>query len=81
MNFIKNYLKHKLAGDELRELQILKLRINDLKVWCSANKDVSAAAQWLEDPTSYPLQYKGCHGSIEDIREYLRKLDAEEIQL
>ncbi len=77
MNFIKKYLKQKLAGDELKELQILKLRINDLKVWCSANNDVSAAAEWLENPTSYPLQYKGCHGSIVDIREYLRKLDEE----
>ncbi|AUR81687.1 hypothetical protein NVP1089O_38 [Vibrio phage 1.089.O._10N.261.51.F9] len=72
---IKTWLRNKLAGKELRELARLKQDINDLKVWCSGNKDVSAAAAWLENPKSYPCQYRGCHGDITDVREYLRKLD------
>ena len=74
---IKAWLRNKLAGKELRELVRLKQDISDLKVWCFANKDVSAAAAWLENPKSYPCQSKGAHGDISDFREYLRKLDAD----
>lgn len=59
---IKAWLRDKLAGKELKELAQLKRDINDLKVWCSTNKDVSAAAAWLENPKSYPCQCKGAHG-------------------
>ena len=40
---IKNWLAWKVAKDELTKLTILHRNINDLKVWCSHNKDVSAA--------------------------------------
>tara|TARA_R110002020_G_scaffold228786_2_gene439591 strand:- start:146 stop:385 length:240 start_codon:yes stop_codon:yes gene_type:complete len=72
---IKNWLAWKVAKDELTKLTILHRNINDLKVWCSHNKDVSAAARWLEDSYDYPYQCRGTKGSIEDFRTYLDKLD------
>ncbi|MCP3684353.1 MAG: hypothetical protein GY861_16875 [bacterium] len=75
INCIKTWIAYKVAGDELRELVTLKRNIDDLKVWCSHNKDVSVAAEWLQHPTKYPYQSFGCHGSIEDFRRYLDKLD------
>lgn len=77
INYIKNWLAWKVAKDELVELAILKRNINDLKVWCSHNKDVSAAARWLEDNQDYPYQCFGAKGSIEGVRRYLDKLDKE----
>ena len=77
LSTLKTWVAWKVAKEELTELTLLKRDINDLKVWCSHNRDVSAAALWLEDKTSYPRQYAGCHGSIEDVRRYLDKLDKE----
>lgn len=77
IKFIKNWLAWKVAKEDLIELTTLKRNINDLKVWCSHNKDVSAAASWLEDNEDYPYQGFGAKGCIEDVRRYLDKLDKE----
>ncbi len=70
----KTWLKFKLAGEELQELYCLRRRTEELKVWCSHNKVASDSAKWLQEPTSYPYQCKGYHGSIEDFRAYLDKI-------
>ncbi|CAH9014747.1 conserved hypothetical protein [Vibrio phage 249E41-1] len=80
IKYIKSWLAWKVAKEELTELAVLKRNINDLKVWCSHNKDVSAAAQWLEDNTDYPYQCFGSRGCIEDVRRYLDKLDEEGVE-
>ena len=77
VKYIKNWLAWKIAKDERTELSILKRNISDLRVWCSHNKDVSAAARWLECNYDYSYQYRGAKGSIEDFRAYLDKLDEE----
>lgn len=77
INYIKSWLAWKVAKAELIELAVLKSNVNDLRVWCSHNKDVSAAARWLENNLDYPCQYRGARGSIEDVRAYLDKLDKE----
>ncbi|UVD32152.1 hypothetical protein [Vibrio phage phiKT1028] len=70
-NFLVWWCKEKLAGKELKELETLKLRLNDLETWCSYDPSVSAGARWVKDPNSYPSQCHGPHGSIEDFRRYL----------
>ncbi|CAH9014871.1 conserved hypothetical protein [Vibrio phage 424E50-1] len=75
--FIKNWLKFKLAGEELRELYYLQRRTEELRVWCSHNKIATTSARYLQDPTSYPYQCRGYHGSIEDFRAYLDKISKE----
>ena len=71
---ITNWLKWKIAGKEMDELARLKLRINELQVWCGYDfPAIDAAGKWLKDIHDYPCQFKGQHGSICDFREYLRK--------
>lgn len=74
INKIKEYLKWKLAGDELRELHFLKMDIELLKVYTSHIKVASEAARWLQNRRDYPCQFAAAHGSIEDFRIYLLKL-------
>lgn len=75
-----NWFKWKVAGDELHELWLLKQRINDLEVWCSGIPQVTKSASWLKDIHSYPCQFSGAYGSIDDFREYLRSLTANQLK-
>lgn len=75
INRIKEYVKWKLAGDELKELHYLKMDIELLKVYASHIKIVSVAARWLQDKKDYPCQFQAAHGSIDDFRAYLMRLN------
>ncbi len=74
---IMNWLKWKLAGEELKEFYAMKRRSKEVEVWCSGTKLVSVTAKYINSPKSYPYQAFGCHGSIEDFRRYVEKLGEE----
>lgn len=71
MSFM-NWLKWKVAGDELNELHRIKTRIITVRDWCSEFEDVRATTKYLLDNNDYPRQFCGAFGSITDFREYLR---------
>lgn len=71
---IINYLKWKLAGDELDELWLLKQRIREVGCWCSPDEKAIAISKWLIDMHDYPRQSRAAYGSIDDFREYLKTL-------
>jgi hypothetical protein len=70
---IINWLKWKLAKEELTELYLIKRRASEAKVWCSHIPLVAKTANYIEDPKSYEYQCFGVHGSIEDFRRYIEK--------
>lgn len=72
---IRNWLKWKLAGDELKEFYEMKKRAKDVEVWCSHVTLVSETAKHINDPRDYPYQALGVHGSIGDFRRYVEKLE------
>ena len=78
MSFM-NWLKWKVAGDELNELQRLKTRIITVRDWCSEFEDVRATTKYLLDNKDYPQQFCGAFGSITDFREYLRSGKTREV--
>lgn len=71
MSFM-NWLKWKVAGDELDELQRLKTHIITVRDWCSEFEDVRATTKYLLDNNEYHSEFCGAFGSITDFREYLR---------
>lgn len=70
-----NWLKWKLAGDEISELCHLKRRTREVAVWCSPDKKAIAISDYLLNCKDYPYQSKGAHGDIADFRGYLKTLD------
>lgn len=56
---IMNWLKWKLAGEELKEFYAMKKRSEDVEVWCSGTKLVSVTAKYINPPESYPYQAFG----------------------
>lgn len=72
-----NWLKHLLASNELDELKEFKRRAEEIKVWLSEDKPVKETMCYLLDRFDYENQNKGPVGSIEDFREYIRKLRRE----
>ncbi len=75
LHYIKNYIKYKLAGEELKELALIKRRASEVKIWCSHLPSVSYAAEYIENPTKYPYHSLGYHGSIADFRRFIEKVD------
>lgn len=75
-----NWLKWKVAEKELNELARLKLHIRTVGDWNSHIDVARATAEYIRDPFSYPRQFMGAHGSIEDFRAYLEKLASGEIE-
>ena len=73
---IKIKLKHVICKDELAELYRIKTAIEDVKVWCSSEKQAVAISKYLQNKRDYPCQLQGCHGSIEDFRYYLKGIDS-----
>jgi hypothetical protein len=72
---IKNWLKWKLAGDELKEFYAMKQRAKDVEVWCSHVTLVSETAKYINNPKDYPYQCFGPRGAIDDFRKYVEKLE------
>lgn len=70
---ITEWIKWKIAGKELTELNTLKIRLGLLEDWCGYDfPAVRDSARWAKDIHSYPYQCKGAHGDICDFREFLR---------
>lgn len=69
-----DWLRYKLAGNELEELWRLKHRVREVGTWCSYDKKVVAISKYLIDMHDYPCQSRGAYGSIDDFREYLKTL-------
>lgn len=72
------FLSRKLTKDKLRELENVRHRASEVKVWLSHNNIASVVAAYIENPESYPCQLQGAHGSIEDFRAYINSLSKEQ---
>lgn len=73
-----NWIKWKIAGEELEELYRIKVRAEEVNVWCSHLHTVREASSYiLKGEESYPYQCFGYHGSIEDFRRYIEKISKE----
>lgn len=70
-----NWLKWKVAGDELTEFYSMKQRAKDVEVWCSHVYLASETAKYINDKENYPYQALGYHGSISDFRKYVESLE------
>lgn len=74
---IINWLKDLIARKEIEELKEFKRRAEEIKVWLSEDKPIKETMHYLLDRYDYESQHIGPKGSIEDFREYIRKLRKE----